>query len=69
MDTKMMKKMIQRSFHQYGCDSFAPLSEEEYERLIKRVLEKKEKEPKEEWYEMVEDIVYEYITNEERLTE
>ncbi|WP_343804264.1 YqzH family protein [Bacillus carboniphilus] len=37
---------------------------DDYEVMYKRVMERKAKTPEHEIYELVEDVVYEYITND-----
>lgn len=62
MDEKWIHKMIQQSFQQY--ELAGSLSEKESHALIAKVIEKKQIEEAE-WFEVVEDVVYGYVTNQE----
>ncbi|MDQ0858505.1 YqzH family protein [Bacillus sp. V2I10] len=61
MDEKWIYKMIQQSFQQYELEG--SLSEKEAHELVAKVIEKKQEET--EWFEIVEDVVYGYVTNQE----
>ncbi|KKI93064.1 hypothetical protein WQ54_06035 [Bacillus sp. SA1-12] len=64
MDEKFLLKMLRNSFLQYGRDlNEDPLSKDDYIQLIKKAAI--EKDPNTEWYEVIEDVVYAYITNQE----
>ncbi|MGG4490167.1 YqzH family protein, partial [Metabacillus idriensis] len=62
MDEKWICKMIQQAFQQYELEG--SLSEKEAHGLVAKALEKKQQEDTE-WFEIVEDIVYGYVTNQE----
>jgi hypothetical protein len=61
MDEKWIYKMIQQSFQQYELEG--SLSEKEAHELVAKVIEEKQEET--EWFEIVEDVVYGYVTNQE----
>ncbi|USK32443.1 hypothetical protein LIT25_17795 [Bacillus sp. F19] len=61
MNEKWIYKMIQQSFQQYELEG--SLSEKEAHELVAKVIEKKQEET--EWFEVVEDVVYGYVTNQE----
>jgi len=64
MEDKILIKMLRKSFLQYGRNlDEDPLSEEDSIYLIKKIQVDKTEES--EWYEVVEDVVYSYITNQE----
>ncbi len=64
MEDKILKKMLRRSFLQYGRNlDVDPLSEEDNIFLIKKITMDKTDES--EWYEVVEDVVYSFLTNQE----
>lgn len=64
MERKLLDKMMKKSFYQYERDlTNDPLTEEEYDRLYEKIWHEKEKQKTTEWYEIIEDVVYEYITN------
>jgi len=63
MEKKLLIKMIQSSFYQYERDTNEfPLKEEEYDEMIQKIMEEKERDKEKEWFEIIEDIVYEYMT-------
>lgn len=63
MDIVLIKKMIRNSLYKYQHDDASiPLTTADYEELYKRILHMYE-EGKEDLYEIVEDVVYEYLTN------
>lgn len=64
VDKKLLIKMIQQCFKQYGHDEESiPLTNKEYEELCNRILNKLEMEPETELYEWINDLVYEFLTN------
>ncbi|MFC0271462.1 YqzH family protein [Metabacillus herbersteinensis] len=64
MEEKFLYKMIQQCFYQYERDlAIDPLTDEEYVRILAAV--KDQKDEGSEWYEVVEDVVYGYVTNQE----
>ena len=64
MDKKLIRKMVQKCFLQYSSgEDLLALSEEDFEKIYSSIAEMETKEPKSEIYEIVNDVVYEYITN------
>lgn len=64
MEDKILKKMLRKSFLQYGRDlDEDPLYDEVLAYLIQKI--KVDKTDDSEWYEVVEDVVYSYLTNQE----
>lgn len=62
MEEKFLLKMLRKSFLQYGRDlNENPLSKEDTEDLLKQLIKSKTEDT--EWYEIIEDIVYSYLTN------
>ncbi|MBM7604523.1 hypothetical protein JOC75_002526 [Metabacillus crassostreae] len=62
MEEKFLLKMLRKSFLQYGRDlNENPLSKEDTEGLLKQLRKSKTEDT--EWYEIIEDIVYSYLTN------
>ena len=64
MEDKILIKMLRKSFRQYGRNlDEDPLSEEDSMYLVQKITVDKTKEN--EWYEVIEDVVYSYLTNQE----
>ncbi len=64
MEDKILKKMLRKSFIQYGRDlDEDPLYDEVLAYLIQKI--KVDKTDDSEWYEVVEDVIYSYLTNQE----
>ena len=64
MEDKFVVKMLKKSFLQYGRDiDENPLSEDEHIQIMKKIKETKDQTA--EWYEVIEDIVYGYLTNQD----
>jgi hypothetical protein len=63
MEKKLVVKMINNCFKQYYETDSIPISEQELEQLINRILQWKEDEPAADLYEIVNDVIYEYLTN------
>ena len=64
MEDKFVVKMIKKSFLQYGRNiDENPLSKDEHIRLMKKIKETKDQTT--EWYEVIEDVVYSYLTNQD----
>lgn len=64
MEDKILKKMLRKSFLQYGRGlDEDPLYDEVLAYLIQKI--KVDKTDDSEWYEVVEDVVYSYLTNQE----
>jgi len=62
MEKKLIVKMIKNCFKQYYEPDSMPISERDLEELTKRILEMKEEEPTADLYEVVNDLVYEFLT-------
>ncbi|MGM0874094.1 MAG: YqzH family protein [Bacillota bacterium] len=64
MEQKFLLKMLRNSFLQYGRDlDEDPLPKADYIQLIEKITGTKDDHS--EWYEVVEDVVYGYLTNQE----
>ncbi|WP_174734227.1 YqzH family protein [Mesobacillus harenae] len=64
MDEKLLRKMILSCFRQYQHDADSvPLNEAEYEEFIREIMDKQASDPKADLYEIINDIVYEYLAN------
>ncbi|WP_223702315.1 YqzH family protein [Sutcliffiella deserti] len=62
MEKILLKKMIRNCFLQYEHDlEFIPLNEEDYEKLAAEVEEIIKQDPTTEVFEVVNDVVYEYL--------
>ncbi|AYA76924.1 hypothetical protein DOE78_16575 [Bacillus sp. Y1] len=58
MEKKLIYKMLRQCFQQYEHEA----SEEDYEKLCERVVEEAEG-AQVALYELINDVVYEYLTN------
>jgi hypothetical protein len=64
MEDKFVVKMLKKSFLQYGRNiDENPLSEDEHIQIMVKI--KEEKDQTAEWYEVIEDVVYSYLTNQD----
>ncbi|MBT2656486.1 hypothetical protein J7E81_14795 [Bacillus sp. ISL-18] len=63
MDKKLVVKMIKNCFRQYYETDSLPVSEQDLTKLTNRILEWKKGEPTVDLYEVVNDVVYEFLTN------
>ncbi|MBZ5750439.1 MULTISPECIES: YqzH family protein [Metabacillus] len=64
MEDKFVVKMLKKSFLQYGRNiDENPLSEDEHIQIMKKIKEAKDQTA--EWYEVIEDVVYSYLTNQD----
>jgi hypothetical protein len=63
MEKKLIKKMILNCFKQYYETDTIPLNEKDMEGLIGEILKAKEEEPATDLYEVVNDRVYEFLSN------
>jgi hypothetical protein len=62
MDKRLISKMIVNCFKQYyGTESTMPIGEKELEELTNRIFQTKEAEPNADLYEVVNDMVYEFL--------
>ncbi|WP_078379941.1 YqzH family protein [Sutcliffiella halmapala] len=63
MEKKLLKKMIRNGFIQYRHDpESVPLSDDDYERLVGEVAEKLNEDTTAEVFEVINDVVYEYLS-------
>jgi hypothetical protein len=62
MNTLLIKKMIQKSLNQYHMEPDS-LSLHDYERLAVHIIALKKQHPVHDLYDLVQDVVYSYITN------
>jgi hypothetical protein len=63
MDRKLICKMIQNCFRQYYSDTDSlPLNKEDMDMLCNEIVKIKCEEPTIDLYEVVNDLVYEFIT-------
>jgi ATP-dependent RNA circularization protein (DNA/RNA ligase family) len=58
MEKKLIYKMIRQCFQQYEHEA----SEADYEKLYERILEELGEEEQIPLYELINDVVYEYLT-------
>ena len=64
MEEKILFKMLRKSFLQYGRNlAEDPLSSEDSAYLLEKIAADKNDDT--EWYEVIEDAVYSYVTNQE----
>jgi len=59
MEKKLVYKMLRQCFQQYEHEA----SEEDYEKLYERIIEEQAKEEQIPLYELINDVIYEYLTN------
>lgn len=59
MEKKLIYKMIRQCFQQYEHVA----SDEDYEELYEQIIEKQTQEEPIALYELINDVVYEYLTN------
>lgn len=62
MEKKLIVKMIKNCFKQYYEPDSMLLSEQDLEELTKRILQTKAEEPAADLYEVINDLVYEFLT-------
>ncbi|WP_066369669.1 YqzH family protein [Neobacillus fumarioli] len=63
MEKKLVKKMIINCFKQYYEADSMPIGEEDLEELSGRILKKQKEEPKTDLFEVVNDVIYEFLTS------
>jgi hypothetical protein len=63
MEKKLIKKMIMNCFKQYYEADTIPLNDKEMEELIGEILKIKEDEPAADLYEVINDRVYDFLSN------
>lgn len=65
MEKKFIYKMIRNCLKQYYSESESlPLNDADLELLYKKMMEIKKEEPHTDLHEVVNDLVYEFLTNE-----
>ncbi|MEH7333747.1 YqzH family protein [Neobacillus drentensis] len=62
MEKKLVVKMIKNCFKQYYEADSLPVDEKDLEALVNRILQTKDEEPNADLYEVVNDMVYEFLT-------
>ncbi|XJZ26124.1 YqzH family protein [Bacillota bacterium Lsc_1132] len=63
MDKRLIEKMIKNCFKQYDSDrEFLPINLKEMDQLYNRIYTAKAAEPEADLYEIVNDVVYEFLT-------
>ncbi|MBT2754824.1 hypothetical protein J7E71_02530 [Mesobacillus foraminis] len=65
MDKKLIQKMVKNCFLQYssGDEEAVTLSEEEFEMMYSKILQMKMRDPNVDLYEIVHDVVYDFLIN------
>lgn len=64
MDEKFVRKLIRNYFYQYNHDrDSVPLTEANYKELLIKIKELQLLDPETNLHDMINDVVYEYITN------
>jgi hypothetical protein len=64
MNEALIKNMIRNCFYQYHyTKETLPLSESDYRQLLEEIWKMQRAQPDAELYELIEDAVYEFITN------
>jgi hypothetical protein len=63
MEKKLVVKMLKNCFKQYYETDSIPISAQDLEWLTNRILEWKKGEPAADLYEVINDVVYEFLTN------
>ncbi|NTU25215.1 hypothetical protein HPX95_03265 [Bacillus tequilensis] len=62
---KFVEKMLGQALRQYGRNvAIDPLSPYEKQSLIAALKERRNEEPDEDLYAHIEDIIYDYVTNQ-----
>ncbi|MDQ0197403.1 YqzH family protein [Neobacillus ginsengisoli] len=62
MEKKLITKMIKNCLKQYYESDTMPIGEKDLEELTNLILKTKEAEPAADLYEVVNDMVYEFLT-------
>ncbi|MBA2873345.1 hypothetical protein HNR31_000097 [Anoxybacillus caldiproteolyticus] len=63
MDEKWLKKLIRNCFLHYGHDiETFPLTNSEWYEFCQTIMLEKQKQPNLDLYEIVHDVVYDYLT-------
>ncbi|MGE6629427.1 YqzH family protein [Bacillus sp. NPDC077027] len=65
MDARLLEKMLGQSLRQYGRNvANHPLSPLETSALIEALRTRQEDEPEEDLHIHIEDVIYDYVTNQ-----
>ncbi|RHW41160.1 hypothetical protein D1B31_09500 [Neobacillus notoginsengisoli] len=62
MEEKLVRKMVNNCLKQYYGEESQPLSESDLKEICERVYRLKELEPEARLFELVNDVVYEFLT-------
>lgn len=63
MDEKWLAKLVRNCLLQYGYDTESfPLNDSEWRQLREKILSAKTNDEEMDMYEIVNDVIYEYIT-------
>jgi hypothetical protein len=62
MEKRLITKMIKNCFKQYCETDSIPIDDNELEQLTRRILLTKEEDPTASLYEVINDLVYEFLT-------
>ena len=64
MNEALIRNMIRNCFYQYHyTKETLPLSESDYRQLLEAIWRMQRDQPDAELYELIEDVVYEFLTN------
>ncbi|MFS0863449.1 YqzH family protein [Fredinandcohnia sp. 179-A 10B2 NHS] len=64
MDEKFIRKLIRNYFYQYHHDNDSvPLTEADYKELLVKIKELQQLDPETTLHDIINDLVYEYLTN------
>jgi hypothetical protein len=63
VDKKLVVKMIKNCFKQYYEEDATPIGDRALEDLVERIIQTKKEEPSADLYEVVNDMVYEFLAN------
>lgn len=64
MEEKLLQKMLRNTFYQYQHDSESiPVTDSECQALMTKIKKLMEVDPSAEIYDIINDVVYEYLTS------
>lgn len=63
MEKKLVNKMIRNCFKQYYEADSVPIGDKDLEGLTRRVFQIKEEDPTADLFEIVNDVVYEFLAD------
>ncbi|MFK9093178.1 YqzH family protein [Bacillus salipaludis] len=63
MEKKLVVKMIKNCFKQYYEGDSVPIGDSDLEVLTERIFQLKEEDPTADLYEVVNDVVYEFLAD------